>query len=58
MGLNVLYDLEKKAATIRWNKDDQRMWYVLCSANGYTDELKNAVAERKDVVLMCYQTVL
>lgn len=52
MGLNVLYDLEKKAATIRWNKDDQRMWYVLCSANGYTDELKNAVAERKDVVLM------
>lgn len=52
MGLNVLYDLEKKTATIRWNKDDRRMWYVLCSANGYTDELKNAVAERKDVVLM------
>lgn len=52
MGLNVLYDLEKKATTIRWNKDDRRMWYVLCSANGYTDELKNAVAERKDVVLM------
>mgnify|MGYP002341797395 FL=1 len=52
MGLNVLYDLEKKAATIPWNKDDRRMWYVLCSANGYTDELKNAVAERKDVVLM------
>mgnify|MGYP005924912469 CR=1 FL=1 len=52
MGLNVLYDLEKKAATIPWNKDDRRMWYVLCNANGYTGELKNAVAERKDVVLM------
>lgn len=52
MGLNVLYDLEKKAATIPWNKDGRRMWYVLCSANGYTDELKNSVAERKDVVLM------
>lgn len=30
----------------------RKTWYVLCSANGYSNELIELVAKRDDVVLM------
>lgn len=52
VGVNVLENLEKKVSNIKWNRDNRKVWYVLCSANGYTDELKKCASERGDVVLM------
>ena len=52
MGVNVLKALENKAVDIDWNKNNRKVWYVLCSANGYSDELIKLSEERADVVLM------
>ena len=52
MGVNVLKALENKAVDIDWNKNNRKVWYVLCSANGYSDELIKLSEERVDVVLM------
>lgn len=52
MGVNVLKALENKAVDIDWNKNNRKVWYVLCSSNGYSDELIKLSEERVDVVLM------
>lgn len=52
VGINVLENLERKAVNVTWNNGSRKTWYVLCSANGYSDELIELVAKRDDVVLM------
>jgi len=52
VGVKVLHDLEAKAETVPWEKVQRRVWYVLFSAGGFTDELKELAAEREDVLLV------
>lgn len=52
VGVNVLQDLEKKAALIDWRKGGRREWFVLFSVNGFTPELEALAAERADVLLV------
>lgn len=51
IGANILYDLEKKANTVSWNKDTRQTWYVLFGANGFTPELKELAKARNDIIL-------
>lgn len=51
VGINVLRDLERKAVEVEWNRDHRNTYYVLFSANGFTDELKELAITRDDVLL-------
>lgn len=51
VGVNVLRDLEAKAISVDWQKKKRRLWYVLFSASGFTEELKAIAAERDDLCL-------
>lgn len=51
VGISVLRDLEKKADSVSWEKNHRKIWYVLFSANGFTDELINEAATRTDLLL-------
>jgi hypothetical protein len=51
VGISVLRDLEKKADSVSWEKNRRKIWYVLFSANGFTDELISEAAARTDLLL-------
>ena len=51
VGAGVLWDLEKKSACVSWNKQERRLWYILFSANGFTEELKQLARMRDDLIL-------
>ena len=50
--VSVLRDLEAKTASVAWERDNRKVWYVLFSASGFTDELK-AFAESREDLLLC-----
>lgn len=52
VGLNVLRDLEQKAERVPWEKPRRQLWYVLFSAGGFTDELRQLAAVRSDLLLV------
>ena len=52
VGVSVLRDLEAKTDSVAWERDNRKVWYVLFSASGFTDELK-ALAESRDDLLLC-----
>lgn len=52
MDIDVLEDLEKKASTVPWKKQERNEKYILFSISGYTEKLKAAAGQREDVVLM------
>lgn len=52
VGVNVLRDLEQKAERVSWKKQDRRVWFVLFSISGFTDELKLLAESRDDVLLV------
>lgn len=52
MDIDVLEDLEKKAATVPWKKQERNEKYILFSISGYTEKLKAAAGQREDVILM------
>lgn len=51
VGADVLWDLEKKAQNVPWERTARRTWYVLFSANGFSEELKQLAEQRTDVLL-------
>lgn len=51
VGINVLKELEEKAKRVTWNKDMRKEWYVLFSASGFTEDLKELAKTREDIVL-------
>ena len=51
VGISVLRDLEAKAKTAAWEKDKRKVWYVLFSASGFTEELKAEAGARADLLL-------
>lgn len=52
VGLNVLKELEIKAESVEWKKDQRKAYYVLFSISGFTKELI-AEAESRDDLLLC-----
>ena len=51
VGVNVLRDLEAKTDSVAWEKNDRKVWYVLFSASGFSEELTTLAASRQDVLL-------
>lgn len=52
VGVSVLRDLEAKTDSVAWERDNRKVWYVLFSASGFTDELKT-LAESRENLLLC-----
>ena len=51
VGINVLWDLEDKAKTVVWERNERKVWYVLFSASGFTEELQAEAEARTDLQL-------
>jgi AAA+ ATPase superfamily predicted ATPase len=51
VGLSVLKDLEEKAKAVTWERDHRKVWYVLFSANGFTEELQQEATSRDNLIL-------
>ena len=51
VGVDVLRSLEAKTNAVSWERNGRRVWYVLFSISGFTDELKALAAARDDVML-------
>ena len=51
VGVNILRDLEAKTDFVAWEKNDRKVWYVLFSASGFSEELTTLAASRQDVLL-------
>jgi len=51
VGVSVLRNLESKASAVAWERDRRKVWYVLFSASGFTQELIDEAASRADLEL-------
>lgn len=51
VGMNILRQLEDKARVVEWKKDSRRDHFILYSKSGFTEELQEYAATRKDVIL-------
>ena len=51
VGMSVLRDLEAKTDSVAWERDNRKVWYVLFSASGFTDELIKEAESRTDLEL-------
>ena len=51
VGVSVLHTLENKSIRVEWKKATRHVWYVLFSASGFTEELKQSAASRPDLLL-------
>lgn len=51
VGVSVLQTLENKSVRVEWKKATRHVWYVLFSASGFTEELKQSAASRPDLLL-------
>lgn len=51
VGVSVLRDLEAKTDSVAWERDNRKVWYVLFSASGFTDELIKEAEFRTDLEL-------
>ncbi len=56
VGMRVLRDLEEKSRRVSWQKNERQEWYVLFSASGFTDELREYAVWRHDLLLVDEQT--
>ena len=52
VGANVLYGLEQKARGAAWGKTPKKIWYVLFSIGGFSDDLKALAGQRDDLLLI------
>ena len=52
IGVNILTELEQKAAFVNWNQDTRITIYVLFSINGFSDGLITVSKARNDVILI------
>ena len=49
--VDVLRNLEAKTDAVDWERNNRKVWYVLFSVSGFTDELTALAAAREDVLL-------
>lgn len=52
VGLNVLENLEKKAAYVDWHKQQRKIIYVLFSIHGFSQDLQSLAKICKDIYLL------
>lgn len=52
VGINVLTNLEQKAAFVEWQKEKRKTMYVLFSIHGFSEELQAIAKARKDILLL------
>ena len=52
VGLNVLENLEKKAAYVDWHKQQRKIVYILFSIHGFSQDLQALAKIRKDIYLL------
>ena len=45
-------ELERKTYSVDWRNGDRRVWYVLFSTSGFSENLKEIAAERRDLLLL------
>jgi hypothetical protein len=46
----------EKEQSVAWERNCRKVWYVLFSASGFTEELKAIAAEREDLLLFDEET--
>ena len=51
VGVSVFRDLEAKTDSVTWERKNRKVWYVLFSASGFTDELKKLAQSRENLLL-------
>lgn len=51
VGADILYALEEKSYRVEWKSGSRKVWYILFSVSGFTDELKALASKRADVML-------
>ena len=51
VGVSVLRSLEEKAYSVEWRRPMRKVWFILFSISGYTDELQQIAATRNDLIL-------
>lgn len=51
VGANVFRELVAKADSVEWRKKNRHIWYVLFSAAGFSEELKELAVARDDLLL-------
>ena len=51
VGISVLRNLEEKAKTVSWKREQQKTWFALFGCNGFTEELREVAAGRDDLLL-------
>lgn len=51
VGVSVLRELEAKTSSVAWERNNRKVWYVLFSASGFSDELVELAKDRADVLL-------
>ena len=52
IGTSVLESLEEKVTSVSWNREHRKVWYVLFSAGGFSEKLKEVAKQREDVLLI------
>ena len=50
--ISVFNKLEFKSRFVEWRNDNRSTWYVLFSVSGFTEDLTNLAATRKDLLLV------
>jgi hypothetical protein len=51
IGIDILQDLERKAALIRPETGAQKHWFGLCARSGFTQQVEQEAARRDDILL-------
>lgn len=51
VGVAVLENLEQKSEQVDWRRNHRQVWYVIFSASGFTDKLRELAAGRTDLLL-------
>ncbi len=52
VGGNVLVELEKKSSFVDWHRGDRRLFYVIFSIHGFSEDLQCTAKAREDVLLL------
>ena len=56
VGITVFQELEQKSAHVDWRTNHRQVWYIIFSAGGFTDRLKELASQRKDLLLIDEQS--
>ena len=51
VGTEVFYWLQEKASLVTWKRNQRKIWYVLFSISGFSEELRQLAASRNDLLL-------